>query len=340
MFAGTRNNRYAAMAVLAVVTLMAGCGRPVQQDTAKPLDRGLDDQREAVSLYVDAKMLNEIDERHKAIQKLEAAIQLDPKFALAFSLKGDIYQQGEQYDQSAESYEVATELDPWSFKDFFNLGKVTQIMEQFARSIRAYVTACELEPRHYQAHINVAKCYYQVEDMDKAMEYGTKAKQLNPTAADPDLLFGDIFESQQNHTKAVVAYRRALELEGNTPRVMVPLAVTYLRTERYEAGMELLDSALKIDPQNTIAHQYSGWTYLKLKQFDRAIASYEKAVKIAPGDWATRKGLGVAYIIKAKSTKDNNLKDKALEQWKKSMIIKPDQPDLIEQYDYYKNRTL
>ena len=211
-------------------------------------------------------------------------------------------------------------------------------MQQFTRSIRAYVTACELEPRHYQSHMNVARCYYQVDDFQKAMDYGTKAKELEPTAADPDLLLGDIFEAQEDHNNAVVAYRRALELEGNTPRIMVPLAVTYLRTERYEAGMELLNSAIKIDPKNAMAYQYLGWVQLKLKEHDKAIASYEKAVSIAPGDWSLKKGLGVAYIFKFVNTNDPALKEKALEQWRKSLAIEPNQPDLRKKYEQYSSR--
>lgn len=338
MFAGKEYNRFAAIAVLAMMILMAGCSRQMRDTDSSIKDLNLDDQRQAVALYVDATMLNEINDREKAIQKLNTAIRLDPDFTLAFSLKGDIYQAGEQFDKSATAYEVATELDPWSFKDFFNLGKVTQIMEQFARSVRAYVTACELEPRHYQSHMNVARCYYELDDLPKATEYSTKAKELDGTAADPDLLFGDIYSSQKDYTKAVVAYRRALELEGNTPRVMVPLAVTYLRTKRYEAGKELLNSALKIDPKNIAAYQNLGWVNLALKEFDEAIANYETAVSIAPGDWFIMKSLGVAYIYKALNTNDSALKEKALEQWRKSLAIKPDQPDLRKKYDQYASK--
>ncbi|MBL7214868.1 MAG: hypothetical protein ISS71_04245 [Phycisphaerae bacterium] len=74
----------------------------------------LEEQREqAVSLYVDAMMLNDLNEREKAIQKLNMAVNLDPEFALAFSLKGDILQDMENFEESADAYERATVLDPW-----------------------------------------------------------------------------------------------------------------------------------------------------------------------------------------------------------------------------------
>ena len=336
MFSGTRHNGFVVTVSLAAMLAFVGCS--LQHETEKIVDQQLDSQRQAVSLYVDAMMLNELNDNDKAIQKLDAAIGLDPRFALAYSLKGDIYQANEEYAKSADAYEVATELDPWSFKDFFSLGKVAQIMNQFARSIRAYVTACELEPQHYEAHINVAKCYYQVDDFQKAMEYGTIAKGLNPDAADADLLFGDVFEAQEEHDKAIIAYRRALELEGNKPKVMVPLAVAYLRTNRLEAGKELLLSAIEIEPNHAMAHQYLGFAYLRLKAVDDAIASYQRAVQIDPVDWMARKGLGVAYMLKAEVAKDETFTAKGLAQWQRSLEIRPGQPELREMYARYTDK--
>ncbi len=318
--------------------MLAFVGCSSQQETTSVVDQQLDSQRQAVSLYVDAMMLNELNDNDKAIQKLEAAINLDPRFALAYSLKGDIHQASEDYEKSADAYEAATELDPWSFKDFFSLGKVTQIMNQFARSIRAYVTACELEPQHYEAHINVAKCYYQVDDFQKAMEYGTIAKGLNPDAADPDLLFGDVFEAQEEHDKAIIAYRRALELEGNKPKVMVPLAVAYLRTNRFEAGKELLLAAIEIEPNHSMAHKYLGFAYVSVWAIDDAIASYQRAVQIDPVDWAARTGLGVAYMRKADVSKDDSFTAKGLAQWQRSLEIRPGQPGLREMYAKYTDK--
>jgi tetratricopeptide (TPR) repeat protein len=85
---------------------------------------GCAQQEQAVSLYVDAVMLREMDETEKAVDKLNSAVKLNPKFSLAHSLLGDVYQERQEYEESADSYEKATELNPWSFHDFFNLGRV------------------------------------------------------------------------------------------------------------------------------------------------------------------------------------------------------------------------
>lgn len=290
---------------------------------------------EAVSLYVDAMMLNDINDRDKAIKKLSAAIELSPEFAMAHSLKGDIYQTDKQYDQSADSYEAATHIDPWSFKDFFNLGKMSHIIEQFARAVKAYVSAADLEPEHYGSHIGAAKCYYELEDYDQAFQYSTRAKVLDPSMADPDMVIGDIYEAQQQHEEAIDAYRRALEIEGNNPKTMVSLAIAYLRTERFDAAEELLNSAIQIDPQNSVAYQYLGFTQLKLRKPNLAIESYKKAVQLDPNDWMAHKGIGVVYILQSVQNEQPELKTLGVEHWKTSLQINPDQPKLkllLERY--------
>ena len=110
-----------------------------------------------VDLYVDAVQLAELNEDNRAVEKLNTAVVLNQRFSPAYSLLGEIYQQMEDYPQSAAYYEKATELNPWSFSDYFHLGRVYQIMEQFAEAVRAYVKAVELKPTHLDANMGAAE---------------------------------------------------------------------------------------------------------------------------------------------------------------------------------------
>jgi tetratricopeptide (TPR) repeat protein len=326
------------------VFCLAGCD-PAQQRTVDPnmLVAGQTDttapaadptpsvspREQAVGLYVDAMMLNDLNERDDAIRKLNDALELDPTFAMAYSLKGDILQGLEKYEDSANAYEQATLHDPFSFKDFFNLGKVCRIIEQWARAAKAYVSACQLDPQHYPAHLGAAVSYFELKEYDNSLTYAQKAKELNPAAADPELLLGDVFEAQQDPLQAINAYRRALELEGNNPTVMISLARAYLRAGRYSSAKELLSDVIATDPTNSMAHQYLGFAQLKLKETDAAVESYQMAVRVNENDWMARKGLGVAYMLQSmQPPRDPRRQALAVEQWTISLQLKPDQPKL------------
>jgi len=312
----------------------------------------------AVDLYVDAVMLKGFDENEKAVEKLNSAVELNKDFSLAYSLLGEIYQEIKDYEKSATAYENATKLNQWSFKDYFNLGRVYQIMKKFALAVKAYTIACELKPEHLAANVNAAKCYYEIEDYNNALVYGGRAEQIDPNASEVQSLLGDIYESQKNYGRAVCSYKRAMEKNSKNVSVMTSLAVTYLKTDRNSSAEELLNSVIQIDPNNNTAYKYLGYCHLMFYEqttkeyknvpsqdsnslaasrlfYDmksavgQSIESYSRAIEIDDKDWDAHRGLGVAYMLKAKNkdgTTDELMKQKAVRQWQLSLQIKPDQP--------------
>jgi tetratricopeptide (TPR) repeat protein len=302
-------------------------------------------EQRAVELYVDAVELKELDENEKAVEKLDSAVRLNERFSLAYSLLGEIYQQMQDYEKSAVAYEKATQLNPWSFRDFFSLGRVYQVVKKFAQAVKAYARACELAPNHLDAHINAAKCYYEIGDYNESLIYGKRAEQIAPDAdevrgvlSDIYASQGDIYESKKDYEQAIASYKRAMEIDSNDPKIMISLAVCYLRTGRESVAKELLISATQIEPDNNVAYQYLGYCYLRLDDVDRATASYSRAIEINDKDWQAHRGLGVAYMLRAINDEDDALKEKAIRQWRLSLDISPDQPrrerllKLIERY--------
>ncbi|MCF7955834.1 MAG: hypothetical protein K9M75_08540 [Phycisphaerae bacterium] len=320
-------------------------------------------QLEAVKLYVDAMMLKDIEKWQEAINKLNTAVEYAPKFSLAYSFKGDIYQLTRQYVIAADSYEQATIIDPWSFKDFSCLGKVCQIIEDYPRAVTAYVSACELNPNDYGVFLGAGRCYYELNEYDLSFGYCRRAKDINSNIGDADVLLGDLYSVKKNLGEAIASYKRALEIDGNKPEIMISLAVAYTnqvankvtqedKTANYTVAEELLTSAIEKDSNNNTAYQYLGYVQLHLHNdnLDLALNSYEKAVAIDDKDWMARKGLGVVYMLKYMKLKneaqeqgtldqlDTTFKLKALENWKVSMSVKPDQDDLMTLYTQYASK--
>ena len=317
---------------------------------------GCSGSHKAVNSYVDAVKLRELDQNEKAIEKLNTAVKSNKKFSLAYSLLGDIYRELEDYEKSAAAYEQAGKLNPWSFEDYFSLGRVYQIMKKFALAVIAYNKACQLQPNHLDAHVNAAKCYYEIEDYNNARLYAERAEQIDPSAQDVHKILGDVYESRKDYEQAISMYKRALEFDSNNPEVMTSLAVAYLKTSRNEPAEELLKSVINIQPNNNNAYQYLGYCYLRfrdraVKEYKKAmetkgdnakriqslkaradealymaIEHYNKAVAINENDWQAHKGLGVAYMLSAIDLNDDVLKAKAIEQWRKSLAIEPNQP--------------
>lgn len=295
-------------------------------------------RQQAVELYVDAVTLKENNENDKAVRKLDQAIKTDKRFSLAYSLLGEIYEQKQDYREAASSYQAATELNPWSFKDYFSLGRVYRTMKDFGQAVNAYRSAAQLKPNNFEANLNTAKCLYEVNDFNQSLEYGKKAERIDPNVGELHQLLGNIFDSRKDYEQSVRSYKRALELDSNNPEIMMALAVAYLRTSRSEPAKELLITVTQLQPENNSAWQYLGYCSLQLEDVNQAIENYRKAIEINSQDWEAYRGLGVAYMLKATQEGDAALKARAIELWRQSLSIKPDQPrrdrliKLIEKY--------
>ena len=354
----------------ASVIAFSGCdeprrnsGRPTFNERPRPKKLvEKKNQIEAVKLYVDAMMLKDIEKWQEAIKKLNTAVEYAPKFSLAYSFKGDIYQLTKQYEVSADSYEQATIIDPWSFKDYSCLGTVCQIIEDYPRAVTAYVSATELNPNNFAVHLGAGRCYYELDEYDLSFDYCQRAKEINSKIGDADVLLGDLYAVKKELSAAIASYKRALEVDGNKPEIMISLAVAYANqgaskeaindttaSASFSVAEELLVSAIEIDSNSSTAFQYLGYVQLHLHKgnLDLALDSYKKALAIDNKDWMTRKGLGVVYMLKYMKLKNEakeqdtldqlntTFKLKALENWKVSMSVKPDQDNLKMLYTRY-----
>jgi tetratricopeptide (TPR) repeat protein len=299
---------------------------------------GCASRQQAVELYVDAVMLRELNENDNAVTKLNLAVKADKHFSLAHSLLGEIYEQMQDYPKATVSYVAAARLNPWSFKDYFSLGRVYQTMKEFAPAVNAYRRAAELKPDNLQANLNAAKCLYEVNDYNEALVYGKRAEQIYPHVGELQQLLGRLYDSQKNYEQATLSYKRALEINGNDPAVMMSLAIACLRTNRNEQAKELLTTITQLQPDNSSARQYLGYCFLRLEDLNQAIVNYRKAIKINSDDWEAYRGLGVAFMLVAIKDDDAGLKTQAVESWRQALTIKPDQPkrerlvNLIEKY--------
>lgn len=301
--------------------------------------------QDVAGLYVDAVVLTEMRQTDLAVEKLNTAVKANPRFSPAYSLLGRIYQQDRKYEKSVDAYKKATKINWWSFNDFFNLGKVYQITQRFTEAVEVYVSACRLRPDHLEAHLNTARCYFQLKQYDSALQYGLSARAIDPNAADVQKVIGDIHEAKadiykakKDYEQAIASYRQVLEIRRNDPNIMMSLAVAYIRSKHYDPARELLVQVIEAQPDNGRAHQYLGYCRLrfreqyeqlkqKLAELEKAIESYRRAVEINDQDWTAHKGLGVAYMIKVLGEEDDQLRASALEHWKTSLQLKPDQPN-------------
>lgn len=120
-------------------------------------------------------------------------------------------------------------------------------------------------------------------DVNKAMDYFKKALQLDPNqAVAANNLAFLMVQNDQNADVALSYAQTARRLLPNSPDTADTLAWVYYHKGTYALARDLLEDAVKAEPNNPEIHYHLGMTYSKLGDKTDAAAQLKKASDLAP----------------------------------------------------------
>jgi len=96
-------------------------------------------------------------EREQTIECLHKAIQLEPKYAYAYSLLGHELVEGNKLDAAQQAFRNAIRLCPRDYRSHFGLGNVYLKKEQMAEARQQYNRALQLHPRSAETQCSLSK---------------------------------------------------------------------------------------------------------------------------------------------------------------------------------------
>jgi tetratricopeptide (TPR) repeat protein len=131
-----------ALAVVGCSLLLLGCSR-LKQKT--PFQQGS-------SAYDNG-------DYDKALADFNQAIQLDPKVAVAYNIRGAVYFHKGAYDRAFADFNQAIQLDPTYVFAYNNRGNVYLHKGDYDKAIADYDKAIQLDPKYAGAYDNRVKAY-------------------------------------------------------------------------------------------------------------------------------------------------------------------------------------
>ena len=287
---------------------------------------GCSPRQPPTDLYLDAVALRELGQNELAVSKLNAVVAADPGFALAYAELGKAYQALGNREKALTAFEQAAKLAPWSAEDYLNLGRIRASLGQYPQAAEAYARASELDPKSFEALRGAAECYLKAGESTKALMYGQLAEKSGAEPKEALSLLARAYEAQKDYEQAIGVYRRLLTLAGDDPNVLLPLGVACMKAGQYDRAKQILISVSQRRPENGAVWRDLGYCLLKLGDIDQAMQVYRKSVDLDANDWEAHRGLGVALVLKARQSEDARLQAEAVRHWRRSLVIKPDQP--------------
>lgn len=120
----------------------------------------------------------------EALVNLNKAIEIDPNYASAYYLRGNIKDKFEDRHGSMKDYNLAVEKNPKFSDAFFARGNVKMKLQDYYGAVDDYTAAIAINENFVDAYFNRGKAKQFLQAYQDAINDCTKIIQINPKNAD------------------------------------------------------------------------------------------------------------------------------------------------------------
>jgi len=189
----------------------------------------------------------------------EEAIALDPEFARAYYCLA-----------SAHMMDV-----------YFGLSKSPK--ESLEKAVELTQKAISLDPKDSRPYAQLGHLYTMKRDYDKAIAVGERAVALDPGGADVHAWLGMTLNSVDRPKEAIPLFEKAIRLNPNGPTwYFHNLGASYRMTGQYQEAITQYKRALRVAPNNIMAHLGLAATYSLSGRDEEAYAEAKEVLRINP----------------------------------------------------------
>jgi tetratricopeptide (TPR) repeat protein len=267
----------------------------------------------------------------EALSLLAMAIERNPTLTVAHLRMGEIYQGRGDHQRASTAYERAAGSDPGNFDAQYGHGLMQHLMQKLPTAIRAYLMALTIRPDDFRTNLNLATAYLELDESRKALPFAERAVSADPGSGQARVNLGAIYSALGRHQDAVREYEAASEVMDLSPQLLMNLARSLGKLERYQEMANTLGTV--IDRRATAAaHERLGFARFKMRRYAEAKSSFEASLSEDGRYYPALNGMGVTllneYIKGGKA--EGSVKDGAMEYLRRSLLIHGKQPKIKE----------
>jgi tetratricopeptide (TPR) repeat protein len=234
--------------------------------------------------------LNEVDRWAEALAVLDEALSVDPEHARAHNNRGVALDRLDRLDEAIDAYRRAAKLEPELAAVHFNLGTALRAKGRTAKAVAELLEAVRLDPEDAVSWYALGVTRHNhLADYEGAIEAYRTAIRLDPNPAlfheslGRSLVgFGNAMIVQERFGEAVEAFRQAVRLRPDDLASLVGLGGSLVMEGRHEEALGPLGRARELDDGVWQVHVNLAIAQRRLGRYAEAIASYRRALKLAP----------------------------------------------------------
>ncbi len=233
-----------------------------------------------------------------AIPHLQAATRLRPKEAFAWIGLGDAQALAGKLKEARASYERARAIAPKEPLVYRGLGELYLHEKQLGKAKQTFLKGLEVNPASLDLLLSLGNLLVVMNDAPLAVKYLKRAVELAPNDAEAHYLLGEAHERNRHLNAALKENLIAIQLNPSYAEAYGRVGLYYVKLTRYKEARKYLEKAIALNPAESHYHWALGDAYFydisDPKRYDKAIALYEKALKLDPNNTNALYSMGMA----------------------------------------------
>lgn len=304
-----------ALTLLLRLHMLAGNNQEALAACNDYLSRHPDAQEQLVT---SAALLDGLNQPDEARRRLEKANQLGSQRALVYLVRRELAQKN---PERAEKYLVdkVKETPSQSLRSL--LSEFYLEMKEPEKALGVYDALKANEAA--EAAVGKYRIFMALGKFDQALLQAEEITRMDQGSSLGPISASGALERSGDKDKAFevldAAYTRLQD-----PQILSAIGNLCLRTGQYDKAIHYFRTALSKNSEDIQALMGQGYAQMQKKDFAAAVALYEKALELAPGNTAAANNLAMAIAEHGKDV------DKAVDLATKAFVTKPENPQILD----------
>jgi tetratricopeptide (TPR) repeat protein len=262
------------------------------------------------------------NDKKRAIELLEGIVRQNPNNPQACYLLGVLASETRDFKKAIDYFQRTLLLNPGFEPVYYDLAGMQIVDDQTEAALNTLTLVRERFSQTFLLEFYSALARSRMKQYPQALSHMTRAEVIasgsETNRLTPAFFFevGSIHERMGDYDEAEKYFRKVLSMSPNDTEAMNYLGYMWAdRGVKLEESRQLIEKALKLEPDNPAYLDSEAWVLYKLKKYKEALNRILRAVSLSQKpDPTLYEHLGDIYMAL-------NQPSKAAEAWKKSLEV-------------------
>ena len=221
-----------------------------------------------------------------ALTTFNAIAKSDPKNGTIYYYIGEVSYQTEDFVEAEKSYKKGLSINTQCAECKVGIGKLLLDQGKAAEAEENFASATRLDKKNAEifAMAGNAYLYSKKPNGQKAVQYLSTARDMNPNRADYWAHLGDAYRMIGNNGEAMTSFQTAVEKDPTNTAAYVSMARIWKAAKQDSLAIEQLLIAIKLAPNDAAPYKDLIELYIKHGQYSKVTPLLEKYVSLTGDD--------------------------------------------------------